>query len=231
LKNIIIATIKEWNIANYFKLKESLASKYNFHLITQEEELNFQNVSKINPQYIFFPHWSHKIDKDIYENFESIIFHETDLPFGRGGSPIQNLIINKCYKTKISAIECLEILDSGDIYLQEDYDLTQGNAQKIYEEISEIVFQKMIPQILEKKLIKQSQKGEVTSFKRRSKDESNIETLKELSLVNLYDFIRMLDAKTYPKAFLKLKEFTIEFSDVKLKDNKLIGRFEIDEKK
>ena len=231
MNNIIIATIKEWNISNYFKLKETLNSKYNFHLITQEDELTFENIAQINPKYIFFPHWSQKIDKEIYENFESIIFHETDLPFGRGGSPIQNLIINKHYKTKISAIECSEILDSGDIYLQEDYDLTYKSAQEIFENISEIVFQKMIPLILEKKFVKYKQKGEVISFKRRSENESNIETLKELSLVNLYDFIRMLDADTYPKAFLNLKDYKIELSGVNIKNNKLIGKFEINEKK
>jgi methionyl-tRNA formyltransferase len=231
MKNIIIATIKEWNIKNYFKLKETLGFKYNFYLISQKEDLTFQNVSAINPKYIFFPHWSYKIDREIYENFECIIFHETDLPFGRGGSPIQNLIINGHYKTKISAIECSEILDSGDIYLQEDYDLSHGSAQEIFEGISEIVFHKMIPHILENKVQKHKQKGKVISFKRRSESQSNINELEELSLTKLYDFIRMLDAKSYPKAFLDLKNYRVHLSDITLQNNKLIGRFEINEKK
>jgi len=228
--NIIIATIKEWNIKNYFKLKESLGSAYNVHLVTDEKELNFENVSQINPKYIFFPHWSHKIQKDIYENFESIIFHETDLPFGRGGSPIQNLIINKHYKTKISAIKCSKILDSGDIYTQEDYDLSDGSAQEIYERISKMVFFKMIPSILTSKLKPIKQTGKVTVFKRREEKQSNLDTLKKLSLDNLYDFIRMLDADTYPNAFFKLGDYRIKLKDAKLQNNKLIGRFEIDEK-
>ena len=41
---------------------------------------------------IFIPHWSFIIPKEIYQNFECILFHMTDLPFGRGGSPLQNLI-------------------------------------------------------------------------------------------------------------------------------------------
>ena len=162
--------------------------------------------------------------------FESIIFHETDLPFGRGGSPIQNLIIDGHYKTKISAIECSEILDSGDIYLQEDYDLSDGSAQEIYEGISNIVFSKMIPSILDKRPQLRKQVGEVTLFKRRNQEQSNLQSIGELSLVKLYDFIRMLDAQSYPRAFLELDKYKIELSGVSIKKNKLIGRFEIDEK-
>jgi methionyl-tRNA formyltransferase len=47
----------------------------------------------------------------------------------------------------------------------------------------------------------------------------------------LYDFIRMLDAEGYPKAFIKLNDVKIEFSEVHLKNRKLIGRFEIKEVK
>ena len=45
------------------------------------------------PKYIFFPHWSKKVDTKIVNNYECVCFHETDLPYGRGGSPIQNLIL------------------------------------------------------------------------------------------------------------------------------------------
>jgi len=38
----------------------------------------------------------------------------------------------------------------------------------------------------------------------------------------------MLDADGYPKAFIKLDNFKIEFSEVHLKTDKLIGRFEIE---
>ncbi len=37
---------------------------------------------ELKPRYVFFPHWSHIIPQDIYENFECVIFHMTDFPFG-----------------------------------------------------------------------------------------------------------------------------------------------------
>ena len=42
----------------------------------------------------------------------------TDLPYGRGGSPLQNLIKKNHKSTMLSAIECQDNLDSGDIYLK-----------------------------------------------------------------------------------------------------------------
>ena len=52
MQNIIIATIKEWNISNYFKLKEVYKDKYNFHLITTKDELTINEISKLTPRYI-----------------------------------------------------------------------------------------------------------------------------------------------------------------------------------
>jgi methionyl-tRNA formyltransferase len=42
----------------------------------------------------------------------------TDLPFGRGGSPLQNLISRKIYNTKLSAIRVVKELDAGPVFLK-----------------------------------------------------------------------------------------------------------------
>src|SRR5574344_937997 len=102
-------------ICNNLYTKTNLVKKKNFIYIYDKQQLNYEYLKKINPEYIFFPHWSYKISDSIYNNFKCIIFHETDLPYGRGGSPIQNLIERGIYKTKISAIQCAEEIDSGDI--------------------------------------------------------------------------------------------------------------------
>jgi len=44
----------------------------------------------------------------------------------------------------------------------------------------------------------------------------------------MYDFIRMLDAEGYPRAFIKEGNFKISFSQVHQKNGKLTGKFEID---
>ena len=227
MDSIVIATIKEWNIENYFKLKEKYGHEFNFHLISNSEALTEEFIQKINPNYIFFLHWSWIIPKNIYNNFNCVLFHMTDLPYGRGGSPLQNLIMNKVYKTKISAIKVSENIDSGDIYLKESLDISTGSAQNIFKRSSQITFEKMIPEFLSSKLSAKEQSGEIVTFKRRTPEQSSIKTVKDLSLTSLYDFIRMLDGEGYPKAYIEIENIKIEFSQVDKTDTQLSGKFEV----
>ena len=227
MDNIVIATIKEWNIENYFKLKDEYGHEFNFHLISNSEALTEEFIQKINPNYIFFLHWSWIIPKNIYNNFNCVLFHMTDLPYGRGGSPLQNLIMNKVYKTKISAIKVSENIDSGDIYLKESLDISTGSAQNIFKRSSQITFEKMIPEFLSSKLSAKEQSGEIVTFKRRTPEQSSIKTVKDLSLTSLYDFIRMLDGEGYPKAYIEIENIKIEFSQVDKTDTQLSGKFEV----
>ncbi len=227
MRTIIIATIKEWNIENYFSLKKRYQEHYKFHLITHKDQLTKKYIESINPQYIFFPHWSWLIPEDLYSNFKCIVFHMTNLPYGRGGSPLQNLIMNEVYDTKISALRVDGGMDSGDIYLKEDFNVSIGSAEEIFIKLSKTIFEQMIPKILEKNLVPKKQYGQVVEFKRRKLENSNILTLENSNLNKLYDFIRMLDAEGYPKAYIQFDNVKIELSEVHMKSKKLTGRFEV----
>ena len=85
----------------------------------------------------------------------------------------------------------------------------------------------MIPNFLLNKLIAEKQVGRITTFKRRTPEESNINTLEKFSISKLYDFIRMLDAEGYPTAYINFNKLKISFNEVHLKNNKLVGRFEV----
>jgi len=226
MQNIIIATIKEWNISNYFKLKNSNDS-YKFYLITNKDELTVEYINGLNPKYIFFPHWSWIIPRDIYNNFDCIVFHMTDLPYGRGGSPFQNLIMREVYDTKISALKVDDGIDTGDIYLKEDFNISIGSAEENFIKLSSMIFNKMIPKFLNKRLIPKKQTGDVVNFKRKTPEESNMKLLENKSINKIYDFIRMLDAEGYPKAYIELDNIKIEFSEITMKSDKLTGRFEV----
>ncbi|ADN08188.1 hypothetical protein [Sulfurimonas autotrophica] len=227
MNNIVIATIKEWNIQNYFTLKEKYSALYKFHLISNKDELTIDYLLELRPKYIFFPHWSWIIPKEVYLNFECIIFHMTDLPFGRGGSPLQNLIVREIYDTKISALKVESGLDTGDIYLKEDFNISLGSAEENFIKLSNIVFSKMIPKFLNSSLLPLAQNGKSIIFQRRKPHESNMNSINEISITKLYDFIRMLDAEDYPKAYIDLDNLKIEFSEVHMKNKKLVGRFEV----
>ena len=223
----LIVTIKSWNLANFRKLR-SLDKKNKWVIISDPKKLTFDWLKKLKPRYVFFPHWSWIIPKDIWSNFECVVFHMTDLPYGRGGSPLQNLIVRGHSKTKISALRVEEGLDTGDVYMKADLKLA-GVAQEIYSRASEIIFTKMIPEIIRKEPKPIKQKGEVVVFSRRRPEEGSIQNLPNLKTV--YDFIRMLDAEGYPKAYLEMDNGQrLEFSEAKLTKGKITAKVEIYDK-
>lgn len=214
-------------ISNNLYDDTGLFNKPDCMFIKNKDELTYDTLKKINPKYVFFPHWSYIIPKEIYENFNCIIFHMTDLPFGRGGSPLQNLIERGIYDTKISAIKCVKELDAGDVYLKEDFSIKEGSAEEIYKDGAKII-SKMIDEIIKTNPTPTKQEGEIVEFKRRTPEMSNIKNLEDAN--EIYDYIRMLDAPGYPRAYLENENVKYEFFDAKIEDGKLIAKVEIQTK-
>ncbi len=206
-RRYIIATIRPWNIK---EARNFIAAnpQYKIMLITDRRSLIYDRIKKFNPQYIFFPHWSWIIQEEVFEAFNCVVFHMTDLPFGRGGSPLQNLIIRGISRTKISAIKVVKRLDAGPVYLKSDLSLG-GSAHEIFERFSTIVFDKMMPYIMKNEPQPNPQKGKVVTFQRRKPKQSRIPHNIDLEGVN--DHIRMLDAEGYPPAFIETQNLHFEF--------------------
>jgi len=201
------------------KLIEESNIKYQL-LIKHKNDLNYKLLKSLNPQYIFFPHWSYIIPEDIYTNYTCIVFHMTDLPYGRGGSPLQNLIVSGQEQTKISAIQVDKEIDSGPVYLKRDLSLC-GTAEEIFIRAGKIIL-KMMNEIIKEMPVPKPQKGEPFIFKRRKPEMSNIYHIDNIE--EIYNHIRMLDAEGYPKAFIEGENFRFEFSRASLKsDNSILA--------
>ncbi|MDD5005726.1 MAG: methionyl-tRNA formyltransferase [Candidatus Omnitrophica bacterium] len=226
-KKYIIATIKSWNIDNA-KRFISRNPDLKIRLITNKNGLTYQKIKKFNPRYIFLPHWSWIIPERIYSNYKCIVFHMTDLPFGRGGSPLQNLIDRGISKTKITALRVEKTIDSGLIYLKRKLELN-GSAEQIFKRASHIIFKNMIPYIIKNEPDPAPQYGKVIKFKRRTPKQGDIANLSNEKKV--YDYIRMLDAEGYPPAFIETSKLKIEFFNAKFGKNNILAKAEIRVKK
>lgn len=212
-----IASSRPWNMDISSRLQARTGQR--FELVTDPGNLTIERLAAINPRYIFFPHWSHRIDPVVFNRFECVIFHMTDLPFGRGGSPLQNLIAQGIYETQITALRCAEGMDAGPVYLKRPLSL-HGAAQEIYMRASTII-EDMIVDILNTRPIPVPQQGEPTFFKRRNPDQSNLAKVKTLE--EAFDLVRMLDADGYPHAFLEAGPFRLEFTRVARKTDYLLA--------
>ncbi|MCK5287524.1 MAG: methionyl-tRNA formyltransferase [Candidatus Omnitrophica bacterium] len=199
-------------------------SDWDICLLTDKKDLTEKTIKILKPEDIFFPHWSWVIPRQIYSKYTCVVFHMTDLPFGRGGSPLQNLIVRGIKRTKISAIKVEKGLDVGAVYLKRNL-LLAGSATQIFTNASKIIFKQMIPYILKNNPKSLPQKGKPVVFKRRTPEQGDISKLQDLQTV--YDYIRMLDAESYSAAFLETPGFKIEFINAKRKKGLIITQARI----
>jgi len=221
MAKVLVATIRSWNARLYREWAARCA--HTSRLIQDAAELSLERVAGFGPDLIVFPHWSWRIPPEIFTRYECIVFHMTDLPFGRGGSPLQNLIARGMEKTQVSAIRVVEEMDAGPVYLKRPLCL-HGSATEIYLRAARLVYE-MLDAILVRRPVPQPQMGEVVQFRRRAPAESGIPAT--LSLEQLYDFIRMLDAEGYPQAFLEHEGFRYEFRRAGLYDGRILADVQI----
>lgn len=208
MTNYIVATIKPWNVSAFRQNSDEFQGEW--HLVESPESLN-KLLQKVHPRYIFFPHWSWFVPESITKQHECVCFHMTDVPYGRGGSPLQNLILRGYKDTKLTALRMVNELDSGPVYGKVGLSLS-GTAQEIYERAAFRIYD-LISCIIEKKPEPTVQKGKVTIFERRKPEQSLLPEQDKLD--HIFDHIRMLDAETYPKAFIDYGGVRMEFSKVR----------------
>lgn len=214
----IVATIKSWNIYHFHRVTKKLPGDWT--LITDQSKLTEQIVHKINPRYIFFPHWSWIVPDEIVKGYECICFHMTDVPYGRGGSPLQNLIVRGHDYTKLTALRMVSELDSGPVYAKRRLCLN-GTAADILKRASLLIWD-LIPHLIETEPEPVPQTGKVVKFKRRTPSQGALP--QDITLEQVYNHIRMLDGEGYPRAYLKYGNLYLEFENAHFESGELTAR-------
>ena len=207
---LLLLSSRPWNSALADRLSRQL--NRSVESIAEPAKLTSEAVAEINPQWIFLPHWSHLIPESIWGSWPTVIFHMTDLPYGRGGSPLQNLIQRGHSSTMLTALRCGAGLDAGDIFIKQPLSL-HGSAEEIFIRADRLIEQ-MIEQIVHEEPVATPQQGEPVVFSRRTPAQSNLASCQEGDLSSWYDQIRMLDAEGYPQAFLEAHGMRLEFRRV-----------------
>jgi methionyl-tRNA formyltransferase len=216
IKNLVVGC-KSWNRRVFDEVIKKYPGKWKY--IGSKGKLTLATVQTWNPNHIFFLHWSWKVPDEIIDNYECVCFHMTDVPYGRGGSPLQNLIIRGHRETKLTALRMTHDFDAGPVYLKEDLCL-EGSAEEIYIRATYLAAE-MIKNIIREHPEPVPQTGEITVFKRCKPEQSEIPKLNTLQ--DLYDFIRMLDAQGYPNAFIKYKGFRYQFNRAAFYDGRIVA--------
>lgn len=206
----IVCGSRPWNRRAFDDLAQSIEGKWEFVSAPDELAKIIDRTGHMGEvAAIFFLHWSWRIPESIYGRHPCVLFHMTDLPFGRGGSPLQNLLARGLTQTVLSAIAVVEEVDAGPVYAKEVL-ILEGTAEAIYMRADRLAVE-MIKDLISNPRAPVAQLGVPEPFARRVPSMSELpEDLTDLDSV--HDFIRMLDASGYPYAYIDYGGLRIHLS-------------------
>ncbi len=134
----------------------------------------------------------------------TLVIHASDLPDGRGWSPLSWQILEGKEKIKLSLIEANQKVDSGRIWLQKE--MTISNDM-IFEEINKILFESeiyLINQALENshniEPYQQEIRDGLKTYKKRKPEDSKLDINKDIK--SQFDLMRIADPNRYPAFFI-----------------------------
>lgn len=142
-------------------------------------------------------------EEELRLNKHNIVVHESDLPKGKGWSPLTWQIIEGKNQISITLFEADEKVDNGDIYLQkvlsfngselvDELRLAQGTATvdlccEFLENYNEVIENK------------RAQCGEETFYRRRRPVDSKLDI--DATIRNQFNLLRVVDNEKYPAFF------------------------------
>ena len=133
---IICCTYRDW-AKEIYDFLENTFKEHNFIIISSKEEYSEKIIHNENPDLILWYGWSWIIPKNILKKYYSVMLHPSPLPKYRGGSPIQNQIINGETTSAVTLFKMDKGIDTGDIIYQEQFSL-EGDLEDIFKRITYI---------------------------------------------------------------------------------------------
>ena len=202
MKKILCITYRDWANKIYDSLKNTLP-EYNFKIVRSREEYKKENhIENFQPDIILWYGWSWIIPENIVNKYDCICLHPSPLPKYRGGSPIQNQIINNEKLSAVSIFKMNKGIDDGDIIRQLPMSLN-GNISDIFNRMTELGISATCDFLENGFNLKKQNHNEMSYYKRRKEKDSEItlEELKSKPIEYLYNKIRML-TDPYPNAYI-----------------------------
>ena len=196
----------------YSNILKKKLKKYSDKIVIINHHINLRKNYDINIIFSYF----RVINKKYLERSKfNLLPHESNLPQGKGMSPLTWQLLNKKNKIIFSLIEASEKMDAGKIYFKKK---VHFKKDLLFREIKLIQFNqnlKLIERFLtyfkENKIPPKSklQTGRSTYYKLRTKKDSKIDINK--SLKSQFNLLRLCDFENYPSFFyLNKKRYLIK---------------------
>ena len=135
----------------------------------------------------------------------NIVVHESDLPKGRGMSPLSWQILEGVVNIPICLFQAVEELDDGDIYIKDfiklnGYELIDELRDKLGTQTIKMCLEFVVrnPDIMVSSGIKQV--GEKSYYKRRTPKDSELDI--NQTIKQQFNHLRIVDNNNYPAFFI-----------------------------
>ena len=144
-------------------------------------------------------------------NTNNIVVHPSQLPQGKGWSPLAWQVLEGKDIIPITLFEAAGGVDNGDVYLR---DVIELDGTELNTRIKELQGKKVLSMVmkyiaLRDKLEPAPQQGEETSYPKRSTEDSELDTNKTLE--ENFNLLRIADNEQYPAFFIRDgKKYTIK---------------------
>jgi methionyl-tRNA formyltransferase len=205
---IIFLAYRDWALEVVEEVRAKNFNVHTFEILTSPAALTeYSRKKNIDLNLIFMAvGWSWIIEPEITNRYLCLGLHPSDLPNYRGGSPIQNQIIDGVISTKCSLFRITEKLDSGEIWGKSELWLGGDSMDEVLKNVKSSSV-KLIESYLNniENIQPESQDLSVGSYKRRRKPEESRILPEEVSfsdISKLYNKIRCL-TYPYPNAYIE----------------------------
>ncbi len=195
---------REWAFKIYDPLM--LEPGHVFLMIRGKAAYDEATLIDFKPDLILFYGWSWLVGNELLSRFTCLMLHPSPLPRYRGGSPIQNQIIDGQLDSAVTLFVMTAEMDAGDIVGQSPLSLA-GSLDEIFQRITEIGLG-LTRKLLKEGLVRVRQDASQASYCKRRKPADSELTAEELRTASgeyLYNKIRML-ADPYPNAYIRTSD-------------------------
>ncbi len=144
-----------------------------------------------------------KIFRKLDLNIHNLVVHESDLPKGKGWSPLTWQILEGKNKIPVTLFEAAEDVDAGPIYAKEYIELDGTELLPEIKHKQGLATQKLIVDFIRQypDIEGKKQYGEESFYPRRKPMDSKLDIQK--SIAEQFDLLRVCDNERYPAFFIK----------------------------
>lgn len=210
---ILVDNVNSWIVPYAKDLCEQIEKKEHTCSLVHEHE-------KVKEGDILCLLSCEKIFKKLHLNKYNLVVHESDLPKGKGWSPLTWQVLEGKNKIPITLFEAINEVDAGDIYAKE---YIQLEGHELIDEIKHLQGKKtqdVIMEFIEKypNINSKPQEGKTSYYPKRTPKDSELDIYRTIN--EQFNLLRVCDNERYPAFFRKNgKKYLIKiYKDERMRD-------------